>query len=94
VVVLVVFLFVFHEICVQLSVTLLPLLLLRLHRRGISRSLVQNYSGCQGARGCIPGSFFLRHRCRFILRQRTPNFVSVAHGFQRLSLLPVYSFVS
>lgn len=38
--------------------------------------------------------FFLRHRCRFILSQRTPNFVSVAHGFQRLSLLPVYSFVS
>jgi hypothetical protein len=57
VVVLGVFLFVFHEICVQLSVTLLPLLL-RLHRRGISRPLVQNYSGCQGARGCIPGSFF------------------------------------
>ncbi len=79
----------FTRFCVQLSVTLLP----RLHRRGISRSLVQNYSGCQGARGCIPGSFFLRHRCRFILSQRTPNFVSVPHDFQRLCLLPVYSFV-
>lgn len=50
-----------------------------LHRRGISRSLVQNYSGCQGARGCIPGSFFLRHR--FILSRRTPNFVSVPPRF-------------
>ncbi len=80
----------FTRFCVQLSVTLLP----RLHRRGISRSLVQNYSGCQGARGCIPGSFFLRHRCRFILSQRTPNFVSVPHDFQRLCLLPVYSFVA